>query len=62
MKYSKYFNVWLLFVSMSLFTACVTEDNAVDPGVPQDGEITEFFNATVNKMIDYGIRQRRCCT
>ena len=52
MKYSKYFNVWLLFVSMSLFTACVTEDNAVDPGVPQDGEITEFYNATVNKMID----------
>ena len=52
MKYSKYFNVWLLVVSMSLFTACVTEDNAVDPGVPQDGEITEFFNAIVNKMID----------
>lgn len=52
MKYSKYFNVWLLFVSMSLVTACVTEDNAVDPGVPQDGEITEFYNATVNKMID----------
>ena len=51
-KYSKLFNVWLLLVSMSLISACATEDNAVDPVVPQEEEITEFYNATVNKMID----------
>ncbi len=52
MKYSKFFNVWLLIVSMSLVTACTTEDNAVDPVVPQEEVITEFYNETVNKMID----------
>ena len=52
MKYSKFFNVWLLIVSMSLVTACATEDNAVDPVVPQEEVITEFYNETVNKMID----------
>ena len=51
-KYSKFFNVWLLLLSMALVTACATEDNAVDPVVPQEEEITEFYNATVNKMID----------
>lgn len=51
-KYSKFFNVWLLLVSMSLVTACTTEDNAVDPVGPQEEVITEFYNETVNKMID----------
>lgn len=51
-KYSKFFNVWLLIVSMSLVTACATEDNAVDPVVPQEEVITEFYNETVNKMIE----------
>ena len=51
-KYSKFINVWLLLVGMALVTACATEDNAVDPVVPQEEEITEFYNATVNKMID----------
>ncbi len=49
-KYSKFFNVWLLLVSMSLVTACDTEDNAVDSDVPQG--ITEFYNETINRMID----------
>ena len=51
-KYSKFFNVWLLIVSMNLVTACATEDNAVDPVVPQEEVITEFYNETVNKMIE----------
>ena len=51
-KYSKFFNVWLLLVSMSLVTACVTEDNAVDPVILQEEDITEFYNETINKMID----------
>ena len=57
-NYSKLFNVWLLLVSMSLVIACATEDNAVDfvgPVVsdePQEGVINEFFNETLNKMID----------
>lgn len=37
---------------MSLITACTTEDNAVDPVGPQEEVITEFYNETVNKMID----------
>ena len=37
---------------MSLVTACTTEDNAVDPVGPQEEVITEFYNETVNKMID----------
>ena len=51
-KYSKLFNVWLLLVSMSLISACATEDNPVDPVGPQEEVITEFYNETVNKMID----------
>lgn len=37
---------------MSLVTACTTEDNAVDPVGPQEEVVTEFYNETVNKMID----------
>ena len=51
-KYSKLFNVWLLLVSMSLISACATEDNPVDPVGPQEEVVTEFYNETVNKMID----------
>ena len=51
-KYSKLFNVWLLLVSMSLISACATEDNSVDPVGPQEEVVTEFYNETVNKMID----------
>lgn len=52
MKYSKFNYVWLLFVSMSLVTACTTEDIVDDPILPPDGEVTEFYNEAVNKMID----------
>ena len=52
MKYSKFIYVWLLFVSMSLVTACTTEDIVDDPILPPDGEVTEFYNEAVNKMID----------
>jgi tRNA nucleotidyltransferase/poly(A) polymerase len=37
---------------MSLISACATEDNPVDPVGPQEEVITEFYNETVNKMID----------
>ena len=52
MKYSKFFNVWLLLLSMCLVTACTTEDIVDEPILPPDGEITEFYNEAVNKMID----------
>ena len=50
------FYVWMLFVSMGLLTSCVgNEDNVVVPDIPEpqpQEEVTEFFNETVNKMID----------
>ena len=47
-----YLNVWMLLVSMSFVVSCTTEDNAVEPVNPQPEVITEFYNETVNKMID----------
>ena len=49
-KYSKFFNVWLLLVGMSLVSACTTEDNAVEP--QQEEEVKGFFSDAVNKLID----------
>ena len=50
------FYVWMLFVSIGLLTSCVgNEDNVVVPDIPEpqpQEEVTEFFNETVNKMID----------
>ena len=50
------FYVWMLFVSMGLLTSCVgNEDNVVVPDIPESQpqeEVTEFYNETVNKMID----------
>jgi len=52
MKYSKFFNVWLLLLSMCLVTACFDDDNPVVHVDTETGVITEFYNETVNKMID----------
>jgi len=52
MKYSKFFNVWLLLLSMCLVTACFDDDNPVVHVDTEKGVITEFYNETVNKMID----------
>ena len=50
------FYVWMLFVSMGLLTSCVgNEDNVVVPDIPEpqpQEEVKEFYNETVNKMID----------
>ena len=54
-KYSKFFNVWLLLVGMSLVSACTTEDNAVEP--QQEEEVKGFFSDAVNKLIDENYEQ-----
>lgn len=56
---------WLMMLSLFLstsvtFVSCLSEDNAIDPK-PEEPEqeqvITEFFNETVNKMIDENYEQ-----
>ena len=44
----------MLLMSMGLMTSCALEDNAIVPSDPQveETEITEFYNETVNRMID----------
>ena len=48
-KYSKFFNVWLLLVGMSLVSACTTEDNAVEP---QQEDPAAMFDHTAFKIPD----------
>ena len=53
-------NVWMLIVSMSFLASCALEDNPViTPDNPKPEVITEFYNETVNKMIDENIEKVR---
>ncbi|MBO7580870.1 MAG: CCA tRNA nucleotidyltransferase [Bacteroidaceae bacterium] len=51
-KYFYTINVWMLFVSMILVASCSDDDNVANNS---RGGITEFYNPTVNKMIDENI-------
>lgn len=55
-KYYFRLNAWMLLVSMLFVASCSNDDNVTKPDNPNpQGEVTEFYNETVNKMIEENI-------
>ena len=55
-KYYFRLNAWMLLVSMLFVASCSNDDNVTKPDNPNpQGGVTEFYNETVNKMIEENI-------
>ena len=55
-KYYFRLNAWMLLVSMLFVASCSNDDNVTKPDNPNpQGEVTEFYSETVNKMIEENI-------